>query len=149
MSSSDPNSSILLTDTPDDIRHKVTHYAFTGVQPDGTCNLDIDVPYQYLRFFYDDDVKLDEIKSKYASGEMKVEEVKEILIECLVDFTQKFQERRKLVTDDEVHRFMEIRKINPEPKKFEVIRLAKQEAEKIAKEQEEAAKKKAEEAGAE
>ena len=36
---------------------------------------------------------------------------------------------------------MEVRKINPEPKRFEVIRLAKQEAERIAKEQEELEKK--------
>ena len=41
------------------------------------------------------------------------------------------------MTDEEVHRFMEVRKINPEPKRFEVIRLAKQEAERVAKEQEE------------
>jgi hypothetical protein len=33
-----------------------------------------------------------------------------------------------------VRKFLEVRKINPEPKKFEVIRLAKQEAERIAKE---------------
>jgi hypothetical protein len=36
---------------------------------------------------------------------------------------------------------MEVRKINPEPKRFEVIRIVKQEAERVAKEQEEAKKK--------
>jgi hypothetical protein len=77
---------------------------------------------------------------------MKLEEVNEILIECLTEFTQNFQQRRKLITDEEAERFMEVRKINPEPKRFEVIRLAKQEAERVAKEQEEA--KKAEEAKA-
>ena len=87
MSSSDSNSSILLTDTKEQIRHKITHYAFSGLQPDGTVNLDIDVPYQYLRFFYEDDDKLEEIARKYSTGEMKVEEVKEVLIDCLVDFT--------------------------------------------------------------
>ena len=65
---------------------------------------------------------------------MKVDEVKEILIECLTDFTQQFQERRKKITDEEVFKFMEVRKINPEPKRFEVIRIAKQEAERVAKE---------------
>jgi hypothetical protein len=65
---------------------------------------------------------------------MKVDEVKEILIECLTDFTQQFQERRKKITDEEVMKFMEVRKINPEPKRFEVIRIAKQEAERVAKE---------------
>ena len=102
------------------------------------------MPYQYLRFFYEDDEKLQEIARKYSTGEMKVEEVKEVLIECLVEFTQKFQERRSKVTDEEVHRFMEVRKINPEPKRFEVIRIAKQEAERLAKEQEEQEKKRKE-----
>ena len=134
MSSSDSNSSLLLTDTPEDIRRKITLYAFTGVREDGTANLDIDVPFQYLRFFYEDDVKLEEIRQKYSTGEMKVEEVKEILIECLTDFTQQFQERRKKIADENVIKFMEVRKINPEPKRFEVIRIAKQEAERVAKE---------------
>jgi tryptophanyl-tRNA synthetase len=125
MSSSDPNSSILLTDTPEEIRRKITHYAFCGSNPDGTTNLEIDVPFQYLRFFLDDDEKLEEIRVKYGSGEMKVEEVKEILIKCLTDFLTTFQERRKNITDEDVRKFLEIRKINPEPKKFEVIRIAK------------------------
>lgn len=62
MSSSDANSSILLTDTPEDVRRKITNFAFTGVQENGGANLDIDVPYQWLRFFFEDDDKLEEIK---------------------------------------------------------------------------------------
>ena len=77
---------------------------------------------------------------------MKVDEVKEILIKCLTDFLTAFQERRKNITDEDVRKFLEVRKINPEPKKFEVIRIAKQEAERIAKEKEEEAKKQAAEA---
>ena len=143
MSSSDPNSSILLTDTAEEVRMKITNYAFTGVKEDGSggANLDIDVPYQWLRFFFEDDEKLEEIKNKYSKGEMKVEDVKEVLIKCLQQFLADFQERRSKVTDEDVRKFMEVRKINPEPKKFEEIRLAKQEAERIAKEAEEEAKK--------
>jgi tryptophanyl-tRNA synthetase len=48
------------------------------------------VPYQYLRFFLDDDEKLEEVRVKYGSGEMKVEEVKELLITCLTDFLTAF-----------------------------------------------------------
>ena len=66
MSSSDPNSSILLTDSAEDVRRKVMNYAFAGTLPGGGANLDIDVPYQYLRFFYEDDEKLEEIKQKYS-----------------------------------------------------------------------------------
>jgi tryptophanyl-tRNA synthetase len=48
------------------------------------------VPYQYLRFFLEDDDKLNEIKEKYGSGEMMTGEVKQILIECLSDFLKDF-----------------------------------------------------------
>jgi hypothetical protein len=65
---------------------------------------------------------------------MHLDEVKEILITCLTEFLTEFQERRSKVTDEDVRKFLEVRKINPEPKKFEEIRLAKQEAERIAKE---------------
>jgi len=110
------------------------NYSFAGTLPGGGANLDIDVPYQYLRFFFEDDEKLEEIKNKYASGEMHLDEVKEILVACLTEFLAEFQERRSKITDEDVRKFLEVRKINPEPKKFEEIRLAKQEAERIAKE---------------
>lgn len=56
---------------------------------------------------------------------MKVEEIKEVLIKCLTEFLLDFQDRRSKITDEDVRKFMEIRKINPEPKKFEEIRLVK------------------------
>jgi len=62
-------------------------------------------------------------------------EVKAILIDCVNDFLKDFQEKRKKVTDADVKKFMEIRKINPVPKKFEEARKAKEEAEKLAKEE--------------
>jgi tryptophanyl-tRNA synthetase len=89
MSSSDPNTSILLTDKPDQIKKKINSFAFSGggrtleEHKANGANLDIDVPYQYLRFFFDDDAKLAEIEEKYGKGEMLTAEVKEILIKCL------------------------------------------------------------------
>ena len=69
-------------------------------------------------------------------------EVKQILIDTLNLFLKEFQERRKKVTEADIKKFMEIRKINPVPKKFEEARKAKEEAERLAKlqaEQEKAA----------
>ena len=40
------------------------------------------------------------------------------------------------MTDADVKRFMEIRKINPVPKRFEEARKAKEEAERLQKEEE-------------
>ena len=61
MSSSDPNSGIILTDSADDIKKKISKYAFSGGQPtvelqrEKGADLDIDVPFQYLQFFLEDD----------------------------------------------------------------------------------------------
>ncbi len=74
-------------------------------------------------------------------------EIKQILIDCLNEFLKDFQDKRKKVTNEDVKKFMEIRKINPVPKKFEEARKLKEEQEKLAKQQAEEEKlKEAEEA---
>lgn len=122
MSSSDPNNSILLTDSPVEIENKINRYAFSGSVTEEhkaeRVNLDIDVPYQWLRFFLDSDDRLVEIEDKYGRGEMTTGEVKQVLTDVLTQFIIDFQERRKKVTDEVVARFLAIRKINPVPKKF-------------------------------
>ncbi|KAL5966632.1 Tryptophan--tRNA ligase cytoplasmic, partial [Taenia solium] len=68
MSASDPNSAIFLTDTPKQIRTKINKYAFSGGgatveehrAKGGNC--DVDVSFQYLRFFLEDDRKLEQIR---------------------------------------------------------------------------------------
>ena len=68
-------------------------------------------------------------------------EVKAILIKCLQDFLKDFQEKRAKVTDEDVKKFMGVRKIDPFPKawKEEMDRRA------VKKKEEEEAKKKAKE----
>lgn len=89
MSSSDPTSSILLTDTAAQIKSKINKYAKSGggntveEHRANGADLDIDVPFQYLMFFLEDDDKLEEIKQKYSKGELLTGEVKAILIEVL------------------------------------------------------------------
>ena len=63
-------------------------------------------------------------------------EVKAILIEVINKFLKEFQEKRAKVTDDDVRKFMEVRKINPYPKAWKeemdrrAAKKAKEEAEK-------------------
>lgn len=122
MSSSDPNSGITLTDTMADIKRKVNKYAFSGGQAlledqkKYGADLEVDVPYQYLTFFLDDDEKLKDIADKYGSGQMASGEIKQILIQCLQDFVKDFQEKRKKVTDEDVRKFCEVRKIEAMPR---------------------------------
>lgn len=64
MSSSNPMSGIFLTDKAADIKNKVNKYAFSGggatieEHKANGANLDVDVPYQWLRFYLEDDEKL-------------------------------------------------------------------------------------------
>jgi tryptophanyl-tRNA synthetase len=61
MSSSDPTSYISLTDTPAEVKKKINKYAFSGGQATieehrkKGGNPDIDVCFQYLRMFFEDD----------------------------------------------------------------------------------------------
>ena len=96
MSSSVGTSAILLTDNQADIKKKINKYAVSGggqtveEHRANGANLDIDVPFQYLTFFLEDDVKLAEVKEKYSSGEMLTGEVKQLLISCLQKWVAEF-----------------------------------------------------------
>ena len=88
MSSSNPNSNIALTDSPEEVKKKINKYAFSGGQETleehrkKGGNPEIDVCFQYLRFlFEDDDQKLKEIEEKYRSGELLTGELKKYTIE--------------------------------------------------------------------
>jgi len=56
------------------------------------ANLEVDIPYQYLHFFLEDDEKLKEIGDKYSKGELLTGEVKKILIDLLSDLVQQHKE---------------------------------------------------------
>ena len=58
----------------------------------------IDIAYQYLRFFLEDDKRLEEIGDLYGSGKMLTGEVKKELIKVVQKFIADHQEARKQVT---------------------------------------------------
>lgn len=118
MSASDPNSTIFLTDTPKQLKNKINKYAFSGGrttveehrQLGGNC--DVDISFQYLRFFMEDDQRLEQIRKNYTSGELLTGELKKILIETLTPIITEHQQRRAEVTDDVLKTFMTPRKLN-------------------------------------
>ncbi|KAK6181053.1 hypothetical protein SNE40_008992 [Patella caerulea] len=118
MSSSDPTSSIFLTDTPKEIKNKINKYAYSGggatveEHKEKGGNLEVDVSYQYLRFFLDDDEKLEKLGNEYKSGELLTGYLKKELITILQELIADHQKRRSLVTDDDVKQFMTPRKLN-------------------------------------
>jgi len=118
MSASDPNSSIFLTDTPKAIKTKINKYAFSGGQTTieehrrigGNC--DVDTSFQYLKFFLEDDERLNQIQEEYSSGQMLTGELKKEIIEVLQRIIQKHQEERAKVTEEIIDQFMTPRKLN-------------------------------------
>lgn len=91
MSASEENSAIFLTDTPKQIKNKINKYAFSG----GRATIqehrelggvpDVDVAYQLLKFFLEDDAKLTEIHSAYSKGELLTGELKKLAIEVRIN----------------------------------------------------------------
>jgi len=120
MSASDPNSSIFMTDTPNQIKNKVNRHGFSGGQETEEEHRrlggdpDVDVAYQYLRFFLDDDEELDQMAKDYRAGTLLTGQLKKRCVDELQKFVKDFQERRAKVTDEEVKVFMDgSRKIEP------------------------------------
>ncbi|MDP2908777.1 MAG: tryptophan--tRNA ligase, partial [Nanoarchaeota archaeon] len=101
MSSSIPESNIALTDDPEDVKRKVMKYAFSGGREtvkehrEKGGNPDIDVSYQWLTYFEEDDKKLERIYHDYKCGNMLTGELKQILIAKLTKFLKHHQAERE------------------------------------------------------
>lgn len=103
MSSSDTgNSVIYLSDTAKEVKRKVNKYAFSGggdtLEEHRKLggNPDIDVCFQYLKMFLEeDDKKLKKIYDDYKSGKLLSGELKKITIDKLNEFLKEHQKNRK------------------------------------------------------
>ena len=104
MSSTDDNTAIALTDSPDEVKKKINKYAFSGGKDTVEehrkygGNPDIDVAYQWLRYFEFDDKKLKKIHDDYKSGKLLSGELKAICIEKINECLKEHQKRRKEAT---------------------------------------------------
>lgn len=120
MSASDETSAIFLTDSSEQIDTKIKKYAFSGgrvtaaEQKEKGADLDVDVSYQWLRFFLHDDEELEKIGASYGSGQgdfWNTGSVKGRLIQELQNIVSEHQERRKKITNDEVAEWMAVREL--------------------------------------
>ena len=87
MSSSQPETTMFLNDSMKDIEKKIKS-SFSGGQATieehraKGGNPDVDVAFQYLRYFFEeDDNELERIRSEYVSGELLTGEIKAICVE--------------------------------------------------------------------
>ncbi|XP_012539913.1 tryptophan--tRNA ligase, cytoplasmic [Monomorium pharaonis] len=112
MSASDDNTAIFLTDTVEQIENKINEHAFSGGQATveehkrlgGNC--EVDISYQWMRFFLEDDERLEQIRKGYISGEILPSELKKELIDVLQRLVSEHQKAKSKVTDEVIKQFM-------------------------------------------
>lgn len=113
MSASEESTTIYTTDDPKTIKKKINKYAFSGGRDTVEehrakgGNPNIDVSYQWLTFFEEDDEKLKQIYADYKSGKLLSGELKAILIEKLTVMLtehQKKREQAKKVVDQFIYK---------------------------------------------
>ena len=118
MSTTDNNNATIFLDI--DVKKlpkMINKYAFSGGQDTLENhrkyggNIKIDICYQYLTFFLEDDQKLNEIAQAYTSGIMTSGEIKKITSDIIVSEILKHQEIKKNITDDILHQFFDHRRI--------------------------------------
>jgi len=102
MSSSIPESAIYLSDDPKTVERKIMKYAFSGGQATVElhrklgANIDVDVPYQWLYYFFEeDDDLISKIGYEYSKGIMLTGEVKKILTERINNFLSDHRKKRE------------------------------------------------------
>ncbi|KAI2643172.1 tryptophanyl-tRNA synthetase [Xylaria nigripes] len=163
MSASIDTSAIFMKDTPNQIKNKINKYAFSGGQETAEeqrekgGNPDVDVAYQYLQFFMDDDEELAKLGQEYREGKLMTGELKAICIKHLQEYVSAFQQRRAKATDEVVKQFMSVRPLkwrgNPRVERIVPVasdpaaegegdgKLSKNQLKKLEKEKQIAAKK--------
>ena len=100
MSTTLSDQAILTTDDAKTVKKKINKYAFSGGQDTVEKHRklggdpDIDVAYQWLNYFEEDDSKLQAIHDDYRSGNLLSGELKAILIEKINAFLCDHQKKR-------------------------------------------------------
>jgi len=101
MSSSLENTTIYSVDDAKTVKNKINKYAFSGGQVSVDDhrkmggNPDIDVSYQWLLFFEENDDKVKKIREDYESGSLLTGELKAILIEKMNTILKEHQRKRE------------------------------------------------------
>jgi len=111
MSSSLEQTAIFTTDNEEEVKTKILKYAFSG----GRDTIEehrkkggvpqIDVSYQYLTYFLENEKELKQIHDDYKSGKMLTGELKQITIEVINKFLIEHQKKREKA-EDQVEKFM-------------------------------------------
>ncbi len=102
MSSSIPESAVYLSDPPKTVEKKIMKYAFSGGQATTElqrklgADLNVDVPYQWLYYiFEEDDDEIKRIADEYSAGRMLTGEIKKILAQKVNELLEEHRRKRE------------------------------------------------------
>ncbi len=110
------SKTIFMTDDPKNITNIIKKHAFSGGRQTLEehkkygADLEVDMSYQYLRYFMEDDNELNRIAEEYSSGRMTTGEVKKILADILIKLITEHQEKRNAVTKEVIDYFYDVSK---------------------------------------
>jgi tryptophanyl-tRNA synthetase len=111
MSASVSQTAVYTTDSADVVKKKILKYAFSGGKDTieehrkHGGDPDVDVAYQWLMFFEEDDAKVEKIYNDYKSGKLLSGELKMMLVDKLNLFLREHQKKRERAKKD-VEKFM-------------------------------------------
>lgn len=110
MSSSIINSFILMSDDKNTVFNKIKKHAHSGGKEilkehrEFGANINVDISYQYLRYFEIDDDKLEQITEDYANGITTSGEIKKYCAEKIWLVVEEHQKNRAKLTDEQINK---------------------------------------------
>lgn len=119
------DSTLFLTDSEQTLREKIHKHSFSGGGGNGTLedhrkfggNPEIDIAYQYLRYFEEDEGNLQETHELFKKGVLTCGELKNKLVEKLAPLFHKIKTSRELVTKEILEEFYKCKPMDlPKPK---------------------------------
>jgi tryptophanyl-tRNA synthetase len=112
-SSDSENSTIFLDMDPKKVGKIIKKHAFSGggktleEHKKFGGNIKIDICYQYLTYFLDDDKQLHDIATKYSSGEMTSGELKNITSDLISNLIAEHQAKKNDLTNENVKEYFD------------------------------------------
>ena len=107
------SATIYMTDNPIDIKKKIMKHAFSGggdtleSHKKYGGNLEVDVPYQWLTYFLDDDEELSGIAHAYRDGTLLSGQIKTKAATVTCEMITQHQKAREEITDEVVRAFFD------------------------------------------
>lgn len=124
-SSTGKDSTLFLTDSEELLREKIKKHSFSGAGGNGTLAdhkkyggiPEVDIAYQYLRYFENDDAVLQDLHDRFKSGEIACGEMKEKLADKIIQVVDEVKLNRSKITQEVLDDFYAIKPMKlPQPK---------------------------------